>query len=396
MYLGSAALFLVNIAIGILNVFTEGEPSHAQILAHFHAGTIGWVTLSVIATAVWAFTGVRIVSDRYARFTQALTTVGVLAVAGYIVSFWLAFSGNGPFALLPAFGIPTALVIWGAFGLTWAQLRHQPVLSTVHVLLFSALLVVSVGAAMGILWGLTYSTGINPYPAGGSGIAAHAAPMDMYLALAFAAIAELLLRGDHGSRWTRPGMTQAVLGVAGGLLAIVALFVGIGPLVPIAMLAFLVGFGFYMVRTGWRAFTVNPASRGRSAALFWGGLAFPVYIVLFAVFVLVYFVPEKPIPHALEVTFAHVTFVGMATNLLLAQHASFTDGSPIGRRLEPIGLWTLNIGLLAFIAGEALGGRKEGALVMALGVLLALGTVVARLWNAQPPSSGAPEAQAGP
>src|SRR5687768_5636508 len=82
LYMGSGVLFLANIGLGILNVFTPGALPRGQLLAHFHAGTIGWITLSIVATSLWLFTAARTVTPAAQRFITGLTVVAVLAVAG--------------------------------------------------------------------------------------------------------------------------------------------------------------------------------------------------------------------------------------------------------------------------------------------------------------------------
>ncbi len=97
-FLGSALLFLVNIYFGFDNALrfvegvTPGFIPRWQILTHLHAGTIGWITLSVIGLAIWVFTGERDVSESYVRRVTALSWMAILAFGGYILSFGLAFS----------------------------------------------------------------------------------------------------------------------------------------------------------------------------------------------------------------------------------------------------------------------------------------------------------------
>lgn len=380
LYVGSGILFLATIALGVLNAFTDGDLPRGQVLAHFHSGTIGWVTLSVVATSLWVFTGQRAVGDRYAGTAWLLAWTGIVAVAGYVVGFYLAFNGQGPFWLLPLFGIPAWLVIVGAFLLTAVELRRQEVVTTPHLLLLGALLVASLGATMGVLVGLSHAGVVDVFPADGNGVGAHAGPMDMYLALAFAAVAEMLLVDDRTRRWSKPGMTQAVLGVTSGFVASLSLFAGIGPLVPVALLLFLVAFGFYVGRVGWRVFTRNPLRR---PALWWGGVALPVYVLLFVYLVAVYFSQDELPPHLLEVVFVHTTFVAMATNLLLAVQATFAPA--VMPRLLTAGVWTTNLGLLVFFAGEVAAGAGHGALVMGAGIVMALWAVWAALGRAKAP-----------
>lgn len=44
------AIFAVNIAIGILNGADVVELDRNQILTHVHAGTVGWMTLTIVAS----------------------------------------------------------------------------------------------------------------------------------------------------------------------------------------------------------------------------------------------------------------------------------------------------------------------------------------------------------
>lgn len=378
LFTGAGLIFLITVGLGIANVLMTSIP-RGQVLAHLHAGTIGWITLSVIATAMWAFTGARPVTDGYATGCRWLAGGGVVAVAGYVGSFGLAFAGNGPFWLLPLFGIPTGLVILGGLLVTATQMRHLATVTTPHLLLTGALLVATLGATMGILVGLTYN-GTNVFPSGEGvePVGAHAGPMDMYLVLAFAAILEILLVQGPAKRWRWPGMTQTVLGVLAGFTASLALFLGIGPLIPAALLLLLGSFAFYLVRIGWRVVTVNPAGGGADPALFFGGIGFPIYVGLFVYLIATYFAPGNPLPHVLGVVFTHTTFVLAGTNLVLAIQSAHAPG-PGGRGLEFYGYWVLNLGVLAFFASEIVAGRKDGALIMGLGILFALFAVGKRL-----------------
>lgn len=363
MYVGSGLLFLATISLGIANGVMEAV-SRAQVLAHFHAGTIGWVTLSVIATAMWAFSGPRALSPATGTYSMVLAGAGTAMVAGYVFAFASAFNG-GPMWLLPLFGIPTAFVIWGGLGFVAIHWKAEP-RGGPHWLLAGALIVASVGALMGVLVGIGYATGSFSVAVG-----AHAGPMDMYIALAFAGIVEAFLLPSVAARW--PAKVQAVVFTLSGLITAGALLAGMPQLAPVAFLLFLTGFGFYMVRVGWRTFT-QPSAPG----LFWGGLFLPVYVLLFTALVFMYFIPEKPLPHALEVSFMHITFIGMATNLVFT--VQIGQLGPIDG-VQRMGIWLTNIGLLAFIAGEFMAERPDGAYLMAIGLLVVLARTMPAMWR---------------
>src|SRR5260370_36420035 len=49
-------IFVITVAIGILNgLHLVGQLSQDVLLTHVHAGTLGWITLSVFAVSLWLF-----------------------------------------------------------------------------------------------------------------------------------------------------------------------------------------------------------------------------------------------------------------------------------------------------------------------------------------------------
>lgn len=375
LYLGSGLLFLATIALGFVNVFSPDAIPHAQTLAHFHAGSIGWVTLSIIATTLWAFTAGRDPGEAVANVASLIAGIGTVVVAGYIAAFGLAFSGNGPYWMLPLFGIPSGLVIISAFIFTLQQRRHVE-WTAPHLLLSGALLVASLGATMGILIGLSYSDMFDVFPATANVVGTHAGPMDMYISLGFAAIAERLLGGTGvASRWAK---TQVALGVLSAFVISGALFTATEPLIPVALLLFLVSFIIFFVRIGHKAFAHKPTDGVRTATLF-GGVFFPLYIGMFVFLVAKYFSQGLDAPHELVVAFQHVTFVGMATNLLLATHARFSAATG-GLRIS---VFVLNAGLVLFLAGALAAGDRYSAIIMGFGVLMAWAIVMRAHWGAR-------------
>ena len=96
------ALFVVTIVIGILNGLDLVTFDRDQILTHVHSGTLGWVTLTIVAASIWLFGR----PDR--RLAMAL---GIL-IPVYVVAFYvgdLAFRAISGTALLVAIAW---LVIW--------------------------------------------------------------------------------------------------------------------------------------------------------------------------------------------------------------------------------------------------------------------------------------------
>jgi hypothetical protein len=178
LFLGSALLFLINNYFGFDNALTVGDLPRWQALIHLHAGSIGWITLSLIGVALWVFTGERQVSPGYARGVRNLTWAAVLVFGAYIISFGLAFSLRGFFILLPIFGTGSMLLIWAAAIYALSQLRRQPVVTNVHVLVAGGLLVAAIGATLGVLLGLERVIGQFLPIVGEDRVGVHAGMMD--------------------------------------------------------------------------------------------------------------------------------------------------------------------------------------------------------------------------
>ena len=94
-FIGFVWFFSVNICFGFDNGFSFRFLPRAQALIHLHAGSIGWVTLSLISLAIWIFTGEREVSDSYVSRVRALTCAAIGIFGAYIVSFDIAYSRGG-------------------------------------------------------------------------------------------------------------------------------------------------------------------------------------------------------------------------------------------------------------------------------------------------------------
>lgn len=275
LFLGSALLFLINIYFGFDNALTVGEIPHWQSLIHLHAGSIGWITLSLIGLALWVCTGQREVSDAYARRTGALVWLAVVVFACYIASFGLSFSGAVPFFLLPIFGTAAMLVIWAAAIFALSQLRRQPIMSTVHLLVAGSLLVAGVGATMGVLLGLERVAGQFLPVAGSQRTLVHVAMMDGYLILVAGGIVEWVVQKGASRKWTWPGLAQALAWTVAAILVPFAFLLNLlGVLTPIFALLLVVGLLLFLARVAWRAIGKGPLGVGVDPWGFFGSLKF--------------------------------------------------------------------------------------------------------------------------
>jgi hypothetical protein len=381
LFLGSALLFLINIFFGFDNALTVGDLPRWQALIHLHAGSIGWITLSLIGIAMWLFTGEREVSDSYARGLRTLVRVAVPVFGAYIISFGLAFSLRGFFVLLPIFGTASMLLIWVAAIFALRQLRHQTVITTVHVLVAGGLLVAAVGATMGVMLGMERVVGQFLPIVGEDRVGVHAGMMDTYLILVAGAIVEWFVSKDPGGRRTWAGVAQgAAWSVAAILVPLAYLTNALGTLLPIFVLLLFVGLIFFMVRTGWRGLTTNPLGDGPKPWAFFGTFWMVVFVGLF-IWAATSFVEDFSLaPAWFFAAFAHAGFVGTMTNLLMGVYSARTqDSRAVMAWGEPAARWLINLGLLAFFALKITSDTRLGAIVMGIGVLLGVFTMARRL-----------------
>lgn len=380
LFIGSAILFLANIYFGFDNALPDSIPRW-QSLVHTHAGTLGWVTLSVIGLAIWIHTGEQDVSEAYVRRVKNLSRFGIAIFGGFIISVGLGFAGLGRsiFILMGILAVIASLYIWAATFYAIGQLRRQPAITTSHLLISAALLIASIGSTMGVLLGLEYATGVFFVP-GSERIGAHAGVMDTYLLLAAAAIVEFYRQKDDPQRWNRSGMFITIAWSLSMLTILLGLLLDLLPAVmasvPLMLLALIV----FFARGGWRSFKLNPLRSGNQGWFFFGTLWILIWGLFFIWVAATYAEDFSLVPHWVGIFFAHAAFIGMMTNLLLGVHSQRSQGtSHILTWGEPLAMWLINLGLVLFFALEIISESKVGSAVMGIGVLLGVFTMIQRL-----------------
>jgi hypothetical protein len=80
-------IFVITVVIGILNGTDIWDPPRNTLLTHVHAGTLGWITLSVFGGAIWMF------GSPDDGSTNTLATVSIAALALYVLAFCGCSSG---------------------------------------------------------------------------------------------------------------------------------------------------------------------------------------------------------------------------------------------------------------------------------------------------------------
>lgn len=384
-FLASALIFLVTIGLGFLNAMTSGALPRWQVLVHLHSGTLGWITLSVIAGAIWLGTGDRDIAESAATRFRWLVWLAILAFLAAIVSFGLAFAQGGDMRLLLGVTGPiAALVIWAAAVIIFVALRGQAITTTAHWLVAAALVAAGLATTMGGLVAMG-GAGLIPLPPELT-VIGHVIAIEGYLLLAATGFIEWLLTDGDGDSVSAGGLLQIALGVAlgvlGPLIVVLALAgAGMQTIGAIANLGVLVGivlFGLvFFARIG--PTVLERASVGR------GGDAWATFATGWVAVAVVLWPLRVALggPPWWITIYAHVVFVGVFTNLILglmtARTASVEDRWSWA---EPAALWVANGGLVVFAALEIGMDVSHGAWIMGVGVLLGVLLSIDRLVRA--------------
>ncbi len=375
LFLVAMALFVVTIVIGILNGADVVEFDRNQLLTHVHSGTIGWMTLSIVASSFLMFRA----ADRRLMLTLAVL-VPVYVAAFYTGSF--PFRAIGGVALLIAIGW---LLVW-----LWRQfLAGERSLPRLAVVL--GLTSFGYGAVIGVLLQVQFALGWQILT--GDAIGAHAAAMTFgYLVLVAMGLIEWRLLGTRDL--PRAGLVQVVALFAGGLIISVGLLAGaVQAAGGIYLLTQLVAVVLFVVRV-WpmslRAPWVDAGPiRHIAAASLWvvGALVLFMYLIFM-------FIQNPTDPNALPLNVLiasdHSVYIGVITNIVLGLLLALVAGEAAGgtaRRawIGQVTFWGVNLGLAVFVLGLIVNTselKRIGAPVMGVALLVALAIVAARAVSA--------------
>jgi hypothetical protein len=363
------AVFAVNILIGILNGADAVEFDRNQILTHVHAGTVGWLTLTIVAAAFLMFRS----ADR--RLMLALA----ILVPVYVLAF---YTGSLPFRAIGG----TALLVAVAWLLVWvwrAYLGGERSMPRLAMAL--GLTAFGYGAIVGVLLQVSFAAGMTIVP--GDAIGAHASAMTFsYLVLVAMGLMEWRLLGTRDL--PRAGVVQLLALFIGGLIISVGLMVGAEQaagglyllLELVAIVLFVVRVWPRSLRVGW--LEADPI-RHVGAASIWvvGALLLFMYLVFSFITAAD---PTDPAVFPLNVLIAsdHAVYIGVITNIVLSLLAVLVLSREA--RASWIGhvvFWGVNLGLLVFVIGLIVDTpeiKRIGAPVMGLTLYAALAILAVR------------------
>ena len=234
-------LFTLTVVVGILNGTDLVDFDRKTLLAHVHAGTLGWITMSVFAATFWLFA----LGDRPPEGRSYVSTLAMLAIVS-ITAYALAFLTTVG-VIRPIVGgvVLTAIVLT----FLWV-LRQTPgrTLSVPHVGVLAAMTMSVAGAVLGVLLGYRLAHGSNVIPA--TAAEAHPAAMvvGFLVPVGMAFIEWVLDPSSLNRNATIVGWLQIILPFLGGLLAMIGLLLRITPLITLGLSFEVVGLVILAVR----------------------------------------------------------------------------------------------------------------------------------------------------
>ena len=380
LYLVAMAVFVVTVSIGIANGLDAVEFDRNAILTHVHSGTLGWITLTLVATAAWLYRSM----DR--RLAITLAVLVPLYVAAFYTTFFGLRAVLGTLLLLTIFW----LVVW-AWGAYRAGERSLPRLAVALGLTMFAL-----GSLLGVLIQVGFATSASLVP--GDSVGAHASTQVFgYVVVAAMGIIEWVVLDPRGI--SRGGAVQVGALVVGAIVLMLGLLTGTTMIAGLVyLLAGIIGVGVFAVRIWPTALRTDWSRTGpvRAAAIasIWIVVALILYMVVIGQFIAAEGDIAKVNVGILTAT-DHSVFIGTITNLMLGfTWALAARGVVRWASADQVVFWAMNGGLAIFVIGLILDSaelKRIGAPVMGLAILIGLAVAAARLWRLD-----AAEAEAGP
>ncbi len=375
-------IFTFTVVVGILNGLDLIEFERSMLIAHVHAGTLGWITLGVIAACFWMFSEGETLSGWRASSPGWISWLSIFAIGAYAYAFY-----NGDLDLRLAGGSITLIALVSFFA--WAVSQSRQVTLTVPRLgMLGAVTTLAIGAAIGVLMGIYLTGGLPDLPEGI--FIAHPTFLVVgYLILAGMAIAEWGLRSEHKLlKEDKLGVAQVLLPFLGGLIITAGAFLNnellIGLFVPFefaTVIIILIRLGRYVIRAPW--------IRGGPGRFYAVSIIFTLINVGFLSYLVISFVSGKYgddftlIPLWLIFAMDHAMFIGVLTNGLFGLLFEATrEHRSLWPWADHVIFWAMNIGLVGFVIGLM---REEAAIkqvfspIMGTGILIAIVVFSARM-----------------
>lgn len=338
-------LFVITVVIGILNGTDVWDPPRNTLLAHVHAGTLGWITLAVFGGAIWMY------GSPDDQSTRRLANFSIVALALYVLAFWsvdlTTESIQRPIGGTLAFIAMVWMFVWALRqkrGSTWDVAELGMAL---------ALCFLVIGAVLGVLLGLQLAD-VDIVDAAKADQLYESHPGAMvagFVILAGLALIEWLMPGRKvpSLRESRMGMVQMLLLFVAGLLFVIGSLFAIDPLLQAAGALQLVGalvligrFRRQLAPSQWSGPPVNQFVR--TAVL---GMIVSVGLIVYLIGRISTGEEFEDVMH-IGLAFDHINFLMVLTNLIFAMMIMAVAVSDTVNRVV---FWGVNVGVAGFAVG---------------------------------------------
>ncbi len=360
-FVAALLLFVVNIVIGILNGLDIYEPDHDTLITHVHAGTLGWISLALGGTALLMFSRDRPMSEEEVSRGTALGWALIGAITLYVAAFLIGDRIPGDRIQRPIVGTLLFLVvIWFVVWLFRSN-RAYARSSVARLGMLLAWVSMLIGASFGVVLGIYTSQDEVPGLSDDTAAAvAEAHPPAMvigFLILAAFAVIEWLIQDEKTWAESRLGATMMWLVFAGGVLVNVGFVSGLEEeLLGPANLIAIVGVGILVGRTWGKLMPAGWREAGTGIYPRLSILLLIVYLALLTVIIVRIVSGVMDIDALTEtefgliLTFDHVMFIGVMTNVLFGVLSSNLHGTGL-KPVDRVLLWGVNLGILGFGLG---------------------------------------------
>ncbi len=346
LFRAALVIFVITVVIGILNGTDVWDPPRNTLLTHVHAGTLGWITLSVFGGAIWMFGSADDPSS------NRIATFSIIALSLYVLAFWSVNLTDTASIQRPIGGTLAFIAMVWMF--VWVLRAHRGKPWTVSEYgLAMALFFLVIGAILGVALGLQLAD-VEIVPAENAEQLGGAHPAAMvigYVILAGVALVEWLLRDGRVPLVSeaKAGVVQMTLIFFAGVFGMLGLLLDNDIMLQANVPLELIGLGILVWRlrsllgpSHWAGSV--PGMMARTAIV---GLILGVLLLAYVVSLFVGGADFEEIQPWL-VALDHINFIMVTTNLIFAMMAI---GSAVSETANRIIFWGANTGVLGFAVG---------------------------------------------
>ncbi|HZD24089.1 MAG TPA: hypothetical protein VE569_11920 [Acidimicrobiia bacterium] len=340
-------IFVITVVIGIMNGTDLWDPlPRNTVLAHVHAGTLGWITLAVFGAAIWMY------GSPDDDSATALANYSIVALAIYVLAFWSVDLTKPTNIQRPIGGTLAFIAMIWMFVWAWRRMRNQS-WDVAKLGMMLALGFLVFGAILGVLLGLQLADVeiVDPSNANQLYDSHPGAMVAGFVVLAGLALIEWLMPGRRVPSLgeSKMGVVQMLLLFFAGLFLVAGFAFDTDPLTQSAGAFQTLG-----------ALVLIGRFRKELAPSQWGGPPVNQFVrmaivgLIVVVVLVVYLISQLSSGAEFEdfaniaIAFDHINFIMVMTNLIFAMMILSSVVSEAANRLI---FWGLNIGVAGFAVG---------------------------------------------